>query len=233
VKLKQKSSEISRFLCSKRIPQTSHDNETTKFLNSPISRLDRRLGSVGQPPACSPSPHQALSVSLNYQNKSLVRNNMRLSVSPNALPLINSNQPQNIPTTTKSVLPIYWKSPKAEIGIIFTKEDSPKFMQKRARMNNILQKRVEREEKLVRKKYMVNHPVVQLLEKNIKKIDVNEIFINDRGFNNLKEFYGIAMRPSAECKPTMIEELGTLSIKQNMHIKQKIGKSSLNNTFYL
>ncbi len=72
--------------------------------------------------------------------------------------------------------------------------DSPERMVKRRRLLSVISTRIARDEYLVRRKYMVNHPVVRLLERNMRNIDVREMFLNERGFEDLKEFHGLAQR---------------------------------------
>ena len=127
----------------------------------------------------------------------------------------------------------FWRSPKGDIGIVLKKDDEPRVMQKRERIYNILSRQIAKQECIVRKKFMLNHPVVRLLEKNLKKIDVNGIFVNDKGFNKVKKFQGIAMRASTEPRATLLEEIGSLSVKQNIGLKQKLAHGSINNTFYV
>ncbi len=127
----------------------------------------------------------------------------------------------------------YWRSPRAGIGVIFGREDEPREMQRKERANNVLVKQAAREQRLVKRRYMVNHPVVQLLEKNLKNIDVNEIFINDKGFNVMKGFQGLAMLGSADPRANLLDEISSLSVKQNMNMKQRLAKTSVNTTFYM
>eukprot|EP00826_Nyctotherus_ovalis_P057143 TRINITY_DN7805_c0_g3_i2.p1 TRINITY_DN7805_c0_g3~~TRINITY_DN7805_c0_g3_i2.p1 ORF type:complete len:229 (-),score=71.37 TRINITY_DN7805_c0_g3_i2:1327-2013(-) len=127
--------------------------------------------------------------------------------------------------------PKFWRSPNGEIGVIFKKNDLPKLMQKKVRLQNVIANTIEKEKDAVRLKYVVAHPAVKLLEKNINKIYANEIFINDKGFNALKEFDGMAACPSTK-QQSIYDEIEFLNIKQRMHIKRRIAKGSFNSTFY-
>ncbi len=130
---------------------------------------------------------------------------------------------------------MYWKSPRGDIGIIKGREDEPREMQKKERLVNIIKSRIGKEERLVRQKYMLNHPVVHLLERNLKRIDVNELFLNEKSFDNLKEFDGIAENGEEETdtsthkkrKPhkTALDGFDSMTVKPNMNLRRKIGLS--------
>jgi len=127
--------------------------------------------------------------------------------------------------------PKFWRSPNGEIGVIFKKNDYPKLMKRKVRLQNIIASGIEKEKNAIRMKYMVTHPAVKLLEKNIHKICANEIFINDKGFAALKEFDGMSAYPSTKHQ-TIYDELEYLNLKQRIHMQRKINKKSLNTTFY-
>ena len=72
----------------------------------------------------------------------------------------------------------------------------------------------------------MNHPVVNLLEKNIRKIYANEIFMNDKSFNVLKEFNGMALNDSENNQRNVYEQFEILNIKKRMNNKKKAIKTN-------
>lgn len=87
----------------------------------------------------------------------------------------------------------FWKSPRGDIGIIFGKNDLPQILKKKVRLQNIITKSIEKEAEIIKQRYIVKHPVIHLLEKNINKIYANEVFLSNKSFAKLKEFSGMAM----------------------------------------
>jgi len=88
---------------------------------------------------------------------------------------------------TSEITPIYvcprkntrfWKSPIREIGIIFNKDDSPEKLRKHERLQNIILQQIGVEEKILAKKYIFNHPVMKLLERNFAKLKENKTFVD-------------------------------------------------------
>ena len=115
---------------------------------------------------------------------------------------------------------------------VFEKDYDPKRREKKQRIQYVISKNIEREKERMKRRYVVNHPVVKLLEKNIKKIYANEIFMNDQKFNEIKSFIGMAIDSSVKPRNSVYNELKFLNIKQRLHIKKKISKCSFNSTFY-
>ena len=105
---------------------------------------------------------------------------------------------------------------------------SPKAMKRRTRLMSIINNNIKKEQLILRKKYVIEHPVVKLLEKNIKRIRANEIFINDKGFDEFKSFNAIEPPSSAKTRLTIINEIEHLAIKQRMDLKRKIARSFFN-----
>ncbi len=76
---------------------------------------------------------------------------------------------------------------------------------------NIISRRFARDEYAVRKRYMINHPVVRLLEKNMRSMDVKDIFMNEEGIETMKDFEGTTRFSSGNKYTRMLEELPPLS----------------------
>lgn len=56
------------------------------------------------------------------------------------------------------------------------------------RLNRILQHQKKEQEKTLRKQFIHKHPAIALLEKNIKLVDANSIFLDEKSFDELKTF---------------------------------------------
>jgi len=137
---------------------------------------------------------------------------------------------RDLPIIKKKTTPVFWRSSRGEIGVIFSKEDSRKAMQKKERLKEIIRKQIEKEENILNRSYMLNHPMVRLLEKNTRKVPANEIFVNE--FDGLKEFNGLAMNSSIYTRPTVLDEILFLGLKQKMKKPQR-SKHKLNFTLCL
>lgn len=118
-----------------------------------------------------------------------------------------------------------WRNIK---GIILEKGDEPKAMQKKVREQNILKTKIALEENSVRAKYMLNHPVVQLLEKNSKKIHLNELFFNEKRFAILKNFKGMSAYSCSIPHTKIFDEIKWLNTDNNIRMIPKFPAIPLN-----
>lgn len=95
----------------------------------------------------------------------------------------------------------FWRSSRGDVGIIFGKDDLPIALKKKVRLQNIIAKSIEKEAIIIKQRYIIKHPVIHLLEKNLNKMYANEVFLNNKDFNKLKAFRGMAMDPSTGKQP--------------------------------
>ena len=115
---------------------------------------------------------------------------------------------------------------RREIGVIMRKADSPKIMKNKERLQNIISINIEREKHFLRRKYILNHPVLNLLERNKTKIHPNEIFLDDPEFNIFKSF-----KPETSLSridKSLINGISFLNIKQKIYMLEKSPKKVLN-----
>eukprot|EP00826_Nyctotherus_ovalis_P009661 TRINITY_DN12556_c0_g1_i2.p1 TRINITY_DN12556_c0_g1~~TRINITY_DN12556_c0_g1_i2.p1 ORF type:complete len:311 (-),score=38.34 TRINITY_DN12556_c0_g1_i2:167-1099(-) len=122
--------------------------------------------------------------------------------------------------------PVFWRRSNGELGVIFSKEDSPDAIKKRARKQQIAAKRVEKAKNVIKKQYVLNHPVLKLLESNAKKMAANEIFFSDDGFSSLKK----------PCEPRLRSSLEPRNDFVFLRLKQRINKGfgrCLSSTFLI
>ena len=89
---------------------------------------------------------------------------------------------------TRRKTPFFWRNQKGDLGIIFGKNDLPDIMLKRKRIKNVIYKKIEKDEINIKKKYMINHPVLKLLERNAKNSHANDSLMNTEKIEVLKNF---------------------------------------------
>ena len=105
--------------------------------------------------------------------------------------------------TIKIVKPIFkhkqttsfWKETNGNIKFVFGKDDFPDILKKKVRLKNIIKKNIEKKEEIVRKRYVINHPVVKLLERNANRLHVNEALLDVQALNELKQLHGLSNSP--------------------------------------
>ena len=108
-----------------------------------------------------------------------------------------------------------FKRNNSGVNFDFIKGNSPEAMKMHVRKQQIVKKRVEREEDMVKRQYVIHHPVLKLLEGNAKKIAAHEIFLNDDGFSNLKRL----------CIPKAKSTLESRNDIVFLNLKQKANKA--------
>ena len=117
--------------------------------------------------------------------------------------------------------PGFWKSPHGDIGIIFGKSDLPKILKKKVRLQNIITNSIEKETTIIKQRYVIEHPVIQLLEKNMNKIYASKVFLSSKNFAKLKEFNEMAMDPATN------KDYSEVSLS-NINKRVKINTPTLN-----
>lgn len=66
-------------------------------------------------------------------------------------------------------------------------------MEFRRRMHRVIAKKLENEETVVRRRYLVHHPVIQLLERNMDKSCMGELLLSKKNGGMTEAFQGVAL----------------------------------------
>eukprot|EP00826_Nyctotherus_ovalis_P058065 TRINITY_DN7960_c0_g1_i5.p4 TRINITY_DN7960_c0_g1~~TRINITY_DN7960_c0_g1_i5.p4 ORF type:complete len:106 (+),score=11.31 TRINITY_DN7960_c0_g1_i5:649-966(+) len=78
-------------------------------------------------------------------------------------------------------------------------------MKKRERLQSIIGHDIEKERKIIRKKYTLYHPMVKLFESNMKRISNNKVLMNGESFNLIKRLDDNKMRFHNNLQPDFLE----------------------------
>ena len=111
------------------------------------------------------------------------------------------------------VRPAETTSPKSE----------QKKMQQTYRLKLVIEKQKTLNEEALRRKYAINHPVIQLMQKNMRKINVKEMFLHGKRYENLKDFQGFRHCEKIFTKPV---EPFTNILRQDFHFCTKFNDNT-------
>lgn len=75
-----------------------------------------------------------------------------------------------------------------KLRMVFSLEDEPEFLIKKERLINIINNQINKKTMIVRKKFLINHPVVHLLERNLKQATIHDMIFKEQIINDFKDY---------------------------------------------
>ncbi len=120
----------------------------------------------------------------------------------------------------------FWKSPVREVGVVLGKADTPAMLTHKERLHRIIVKQVGKDEAALNRGYVVNHPVMKLMEKNMSRVTTKELFLGSADLDALEDFCAVPAADLGESQPRVFN---AHSVRQNKAPKKQLANAALLN----